>query len=153
MRAKTIVAGSLAAVVLVGALVSSARAQDTKVPQEKDVKATAIMTSLGPFREAVSIPIVLSGQVIEIAPGGQTGRQRHNVPSFIYVLEGTLVTNSEGGRVGVAGVQYHTAGQAYSDPVGIWHNHSAAGSQPVKYLLLLISTPGANATEKAKADE
>jgi quercetin dioxygenase-like cupin family protein len=139
--------------VLVGALVSSARAQDTKVPQEKDVKATAIMTSLGPFREAVSIPIVLSGQVIEIAPGGQTGRQRHNVPSFIYVLEGTLVTNSEGGRVGVAGVQYHTAGQAYSDPVGIWHNHSAAGSQPVKYLLLLISTPGANATEKAKADE
>ena len=153
MRTKTIVAGALAAVVLAGAPVSSARAQDSKVPQEKDVKSTAIVTSLGPFREAVSIPVLLSGQVIEIAPGGQTGRQRHNVPSFIYVLEGTLVTNSEGGRVGVAGVQYHAAGQAYSDPVGVWHNHSAAGSQPVKYLLLLISTPGANVTEKAKADE
>jgi quercetin dioxygenase-like cupin family protein len=153
MRTKTIVAGALAAVVLAGVLVSSAHAQDSKVPQEKDVKSTAIVTSLGPFREAVSIPVLLSGQVIEIAPGGQTGRQRHNVPSFIYVLEGTLVTNSEGGRVGVAGVQYHAAGQAYSDPVGVWHNHSAAGSQPVKYLLLLISTPGANVTEKAKADE
>jgi quercetin dioxygenase-like cupin family protein len=153
MRANTIVAGALAAVVLAGGLVSSARAQDQKVPQEKDVKATAIITSLGAFREAVSIPVVLSGQVIEIAPGGQTGRQRHSVPSFIYVLEGTLVTNSEGGRVGVAGVQYHSAGQAYSDPVGMWHNHSAAGSGPVKYLLLLISTPGGNVTEKAKADD
>ena len=152
MRAKIIVAGALAAVVLAGGL-GSAAGQDTKVPQEKDVKSTAIITSLGPFREAVSIPVVLSGQVIEIAPGGQTGRQRHNVPSFIYVLEGTLVTNSEGGRVGVAGVQYHSAGQAYSDPVGVWHNHSAAGSGPVKYLLLLISTPGGNVTEKAKGDE
>jgi len=153
MSAKTIVVSAMAGVVLAGALVSSARAQDTEVPQGKDVTSTAIMTSLGPFREAVNIPVVLSGQVVEIAPGGQTGRQRHNVPSFIYVLEGTLVTNSEGGRVGVAGVQYHSAGQAYSDPAGVWHNHTAAGSGPVKYLLLLISTPGATVTEKAKADE
>jgi len=130
-----------------------ASAQDTAVPQPKGVKSGPIITSLGPFREVVSVPVVLTGQTIELEPGGQTGRQRHNVPTFIYVLEGTLVTNSEGGRVGVGGVQYHAAGQAYSDPVGVWHNHSNPGATPVKYLLLFMSTPGGEITQKAGTDD
>ena len=78
-------------------------------------------------------PRAASGQTVEIEPARQTGRQRHLVPTFIYVLEGTLVTNSEGGRVGVAGAQYHAAGQSYS--IGrVWHNHSNPGPGPVKYL-------------------
>ena len=81
-------------------------------------------------------------------------RQRHSVPSYIYVLEGTLTTNSAGGPVGVAGAQYHAEGQSYMDAVNIWHNHSNTGQTPTRYLLLLISTPGAtNLTEKAKADD
>ena len=121
-------------------------------PQAKGVKASTLVTSFGGFREAVSIPVVLSGQTIEIEPGGQTGRQRHMVPTFIYVLDGTLVTNSDGGRVGVAGVQYHAAGQSYSDPAGVWHNHSNPGPAPVKYLLLFLSTPGGDLTQKAGDD-
>ena len=117
------------------------------VPQAKGVKASPLVTSLGGFKETVSIPVVLSGQTIELEPGGQTGRQRHLVPTFIYVLEGTLVTNSEGGRVGVAGAQYHAAGQSYSDPAGVWHNHSNPGPGPVKYLLLFLSTPGGDLTQ------
>jgi quercetin dioxygenase-like cupin family protein len=146
----------LAAVVLatlVLGLTASAPAQQSPVPQAKGVKSTSLITSLGAFREAVSIPVILTGQTIEIEPGGQTGRQRHQVPTFIYVLEGTLVTNSEGGRVGVSGVQYHAAGQSYSDPVGVWHNHSNPGSAPVKYLLLFLSTPGGEITQKAGADD
>ena len=146
----------LAAVVLatlVLGLTASAPAQQPPVPQAKGVKSTSLITSLGAFREAVSIPVILTGQTIEIEPGGQTGRQRHQVPTFIYVLEGTLVTNSEGGRVGVSGVQYHAAGQSYSDPVGVWHNHSNPGSAPVKYLLLFLSTPGGEITQKAGADD
>jgi quercetin dioxygenase-like cupin family protein len=122
------------------------------VPQAKGVKSSTLVTSLGGFRETVSIPVVLSGQTVEIEPGGQTGRQRHLVPTFIYVLDGTLVTNSEGGRVGVAGVQYHAAGQSYSDPAGVWHNHSNPGPAPVKYLLLFLSTPGGDLTQKASDD-
>jgi quercetin dioxygenase-like cupin family protein len=122
------------------------------VPQAKGVKSSTLITSLGGFKETVSIPVVLSGQTIEIEPGGQTGRQRHLVPTFIYVLDGTLVTNSEGGRVGVAGVQYHAAGQSYSDPAGVWHNHSNPGPGPVKYLLLFLSTPGGDITQKAGDD-
>lgn len=146
----------LAAVVLAIlalAFTAPATAQQPPVPQAKGVKSSNLMTSLGPFRESVSIPVILSGQTIEIEPGGQTGRQRHSVPTFIYVLEGTLVTNSEGGRVGVSGAQYHAAGQSYSDPAGVWHNHSNPGQTPVKYLLLFLSTPGGEITQKASADD
>jgi quercetin dioxygenase-like cupin family protein len=152
MITKTFVAVAVTLAVALGAGWAPASAQD-KAAGEKGVKATSLVTSLGPFRQMTSIPLVLTGQTIEIEPGGQTGRERHMVPSYVYVLEGTLVTNTEGGPVGVAGVQYHTAGQSYSDPVGVWHNYSNPGPGTVKYILLLIGTPGLTPTEKAKADE
>src|SRR5438132_1153324 len=143
MRTKTKTFGTLgvALVLVLGGWQGPAGAQD-KAAGEKGVKATNLVTSLGPFRQASSIPLVLTGQTVEIEPGGQTGRQRHLVPSYVYVLEGTLVTNTEGGPVGVAGVQYHAAGQSYSDPVGVWHNYSNPGPAPAKYLLQLVGTPG-----------
>jgi len=146
----TVLAAGLAFIVLAVPALAQAPAP---VPQPKGVKSSNLITSLGGFREVVSIPVVLTGQTLEIEPGGQTGRQRHTVPTFVYVLEGTLVTNSEGGRVGVGGVQYHAAGQSYSDPAGVWHNHSNPGPTPVKYLLLFLSTPGGEITQKAAADD
>jgi quercetin dioxygenase-like cupin family protein len=151
MRATGIAAVVVASLAVLG-LVGPTAAQDP-VPQPKGVKTSTLITSLGAFREPVNIPVILTGQTVEIEPGGQTGRQRHTVPTFIYVLEGTLVTNSEGGRVGVAGAQYHAPGQSYSDPAGVWHNHSNPGQTPVKYLLLFLSTPGGEITQKAGADD
>jgi quercetin dioxygenase-like cupin family protein len=130
-----------------------AHAQGGPVEKEKGVKSSNLVTSLGGFRGTANVPIVLTGQIVTIEPGGQTGRQRHSVPSYVYVLEGTLTTNSMGGPVGVAGVQYHAEGQSYMDAVGVWHNHTNTGQTPVKYLLLLISTPGASdLTQKAGDD-
>jgi quercetin dioxygenase-like cupin family protein len=131
----------------------TAHAQGGAIEKEMGVKASNLVTSLGGFRGTASVPIILTGQIVTIEPGGQTGRQRHSVPSYVYVLEGTLTTNSMGGPVGVAGVQYHTEGQSYMDAVGVWHNHTNTGQAPVKYLLLLISTPGASdLTQKAGDD-
>ena len=152
MRATGFAAVVIAGIAVLG-FVGPAAAQQPEVPQAKGVKSSNLVTSLGAFRQPVSIPVVLTGQTVEIEPGGQTGRQRHMVPTYIYVLEGTLVTNSEGGPVGVAGAQYHAAGQSYSDPVGVWHNHSNPGQTPVKYLLLFMSTPGGEITQKAGADD
>jgi quercetin dioxygenase-like cupin family protein len=146
------VAAVIACLTLIGFITPAQAQAPAPAPQAKGVKSSTLVTSLGGFKETVSIPVVLSGQTVEIEPGGQTGRQRHLVPTFIYVLEGTLVTNSEGGRVGVAGAQYHAAGQSYSDPAGVWHNHSNPGPGPVKYLLLFLSTPGGDLTQKAGED-
>ncbi len=140
----------LVAAALVASDVPTAAAQDDKVPQEKGVSEKPLATSLGTFNGAASIPLVLNGKVMEIAPGGQTGLIRHNVPDFVFVLQGTLTTDTKGGPVGTAGIQYTTAGQAYSDPPGVWHNYMNNGTTPVKYILLLISTPSQTLTEKAK---
>lgn len=161
MKLKPSVAIVVAALVFVGGARAQygggsgtpvADAQNSQSAMEKGVKAKNLVTSLGGFRGTGNIPIVLTGQTVEIEPGGQTGRQRHLVPSYIYVLEGTLTTNSEGGPVGVNGVQYHAAGQSYMDAPGVWHNHSNGGQAPVKYLLLLISTPGGPTTQKASSE-
>jgi len=131
----------------------AAQAQAAKPALPKGVKEKDLVTSLGGFRGAGTVPIVLTGKIVELEAGGQTGRQRHLVLSYIYVLEGTLTTTSEGGPVGVAGVQYHTKGQSYMDVVGVWHNHMNTGQTPVKYLLLLIGTPGGPTTEKASPED
>ena len=151
MRRTTLVTLIVGVVVLL--LASTGYAQEGPPEAEKGVKARNLVTSLGGFRGTANVPIVFTGQIVEIEPGGQTGRQRHNVASYIFVIEGTLVTNSYGGPIGTGGVQYHAAGQSYMDVPGIWHNHSNGGQTPVKYLLLLVSTPGAATTEKAKADD
>jgi quercetin dioxygenase-like cupin family protein len=136
----------------VGSPLSWAQAQEQPA-QPKGVKTTNLVTSLGGFRGTANIPIILTGQIVELEPGGQTGRERHLVPSYVYVLEGILTTDTEGGPTGVAGIQYHAAGQSYTDPVGIWHNYMNNGQTPAKYLLLLISTPGGATTQKAGADD
>jgi quercetin dioxygenase-like cupin family protein len=148
-----VLALSPAAAQYYGGTPSTAHAQEGPVEVEKGIKARNLVTSLGGFRGTATVPIVLTGQIIEIEPGGQTGRQRHIVPSYIFVLEGTLVTNSYGGPIGTGGVQYHAAGQSYMDAPGVWHNHMNSGQTPVKYLLLLISTPGGTLTEKAPKED
>src|SRR5713226_8752808 len=117
MRLKAAVAVLVALFIVVGGAQAQygalsapvAQAQDAKAMGEKGVTAKSLVTSLGGFRGTANVPVVLTGQ---------TGRQRHMVTSYIYVLEGTLTTNSEGGPIGVAGVQYHTEGQSYMDVPG-----------------------------------
>jgi len=93
-------------------------------------------------RIAASVPIVFTGQVVELAPGGQTGKQRTLVPSYVYVLEGVLTIDTEGGPTGVSGVQYHGTGHSYAPPPGLWFNAMNNGTTPARYLFLLVGTPG-----------
>src|SRR5258708_36277670 len=107
-------------VALVLALLAPADAQqptaDTKAA--KGVKARNLVTSLGGFSATVNAPILVTGQTIELEPGGHTGRQQFRVPTFIYVAEGILTTEYETGPVGIAGAQYHAAAQSYMDNGG-----------------------------------
>jgi quercetin dioxygenase-like cupin family protein len=128
-------------VALVAALPAArAEAQDTKTP--KEVKIRNLVTSLGGFSATVNTPVLVTGGTVEIAPGGHTGRQQFRVPTYIYVIEGTLTTEYEAGPVGIAGAQYHAAGQSFMDNGGWWHNHFNRSSKPVKYLMLHIAYPG-----------
>src|SRR2546425_7205308 len=130
-------------VALVLALLAPADAQqptaDTKAA--KGVKARNLVTSLGGFSATVNAPILLTGQTIELEPGGHSGRLQFRVPTFIYVVDGILTTEYETGPVGIAGAQYHAAGQSYMDNGGGGHNALNRAPKPVKYLILPIGSP------------
>jgi hypothetical protein len=134
---------SLALVValLVAPLAPAAAQQpDSKTP--KGVKARNLVTSLGGFSATVNAPLLLTGATVELEPGGRTGRQQFRVPTYIYVIEGILTTEYEAGPVGIAGAQYHAAGQSYMDNGGWWHNAFNRTEKPVKYLMLHVGYPG-----------
>ena len=119
-------------------------AQSQPAAEPKGVTVKGLVTSLGGFSATVSTPIFLTGATVELAPGGQTGRQEFRVPTYIYVIEGILVSEYESGPIGVKGTQYHAAGQSFMDNggVGWWHNLANRSEKPVKFLMLHIAYPG-----------
>ena len=132
-----------ASLVVVGLASLPAAAQDQKPPAEpKGVKVVGMVTSLGGFSATVNTPLLVTGATVELEPGGQTGKQQFRVPTYIYILEGVLVTDYEAGPVGTQGVQYHAAGQSFMDNGGWWHNHMNSSPKPVKYLMLHLGYPG-----------
>jgi len=84
-----------ASLLVIGIASPLASAQAQKPPEPKGVKVTGLVTSLGGFSATVNTPLLITGSTVELEPGGQTGKQQFRVPTFIYVLEGTLTTNYE----------------------------------------------------------
>jgi hypothetical protein len=134
--------------------IAPAAAQAGPPAQPKGMVSRGLVSSLGPIPSvAVAIPAALTGQVVELAPGGHTGKIRNVVPSFLYVVEGTLAINTEGGPIGVSGIQYHAEGQSYAGPTGLWYTVSNAGDKPARYLVLFVGAPGAKTMEEAKPED
>ena len=131
-----------ASLLVVGLMSLPAEAQAEKPAEPKGVAVRPLVTSLGGFSATVNAPLFVTGATVELEPGGQTGKQQFRVPTYIYVLEGVLVTDYEAGPVGTQGVQYHAAGQSFMDNGGWWHNHTNSSPKPVKYLMLHLGYPG-----------
>ena len=135
------VAASSLAISLAG---PPANAQDQKAAEPKGIKVKGLVTSLGAFSATVNTPILVTGSTVELEPGGQTGRQEFRVPTYIYVIEGVLITEYEAGPIGIKGTQYHAAGQSFMDSggAGWWHNLVNRSEKPVKFLILHLGYPG-----------
>ncbi|NRR30470.1 cupin domain-containing protein [Oxalobacteraceae bacterium] len=69
--------------------------------------------------------------IVEIAPGAQTGWHEHPVPSFAYVMEGTLEVTRGTGEVKVM-----HAGEVLPEVVSTLHNGRALEGKPVKLLVM-----------------
>jgi quercetin dioxygenase-like cupin family protein len=131
-----------------------ARAQDHQAAEPKGVTIKGLVASLGfpPFRATVNTPITISGATVEIEPGGQTGRERFAVPTYMYVIDGVVTTEYEAGPDGIRGAQYHTAGQSFVDPGGIWHNIKNGSPQKSKILFVYVGYPGSPTVQKPDAE-
>ena len=80
---------------------------------------------------------IVSHQV-EIAPKGETGRHKHPGPTYMYILEGTLIVESDDGTR-----KEYRVGQALVEDAETWFNNRNPGDTPTKFLGVLLSPKGA----------
>lgn len=89
----------------------------------------------------------VTGMLIEIAPGGETGWHLHPVPSFGMVLEGELeVTLKDGRRNRLK------AGDALAEVVNTAHNGRNVGTEAVKLVVFYAGSKGQPLSQKMPAD-
>lgn len=83
----------------------------------------------------------VTGMVVEIAPGGETGWHMHPVPSFAMVLEGELELRLKNGVV-----KRLQAGEALAEVVNTIHNGRNVGCVPVKLVVFYMGLDGQQQT-------
>lgn len=109
--------------------------------QSADVKATTVLKAQTSWD---GTPIVypqgkpeVTGMMIEIAPGGETGWHMHPVNSFGVLLEGELeVTLRNGAR------KQLQAGEALAEVANTSHNGRNIGPVPVKIVVFYVGEAG-----------
>jgi quercetin dioxygenase-like cupin family protein len=77
---------------------------------------------------------------VEYAPGASSGKHRHHAHTFVYVLEGAIVMQVEGGEAVTLG-----PGQTfYESPQDIHSvSRNASDSHPAKFLVFFVKEKGA----------
>lgn len=114
--------------VLLGLMTSSSVAQAAEVTQllTKDLPES-------PGKEVLMI-------TVEKPPGGSDPIHRHNAHGFIYVLEGSIVMQVEGGKEVTL-----TPGQTFYESPSDVHvvGRNASSTKPVKFLVVLVKDKGA----------
>lgn len=78
--------------------------------------------------------------LVEYAPGGADTAHRHNAYAFVYVLEGSVVMQVQGGKEITLG-----PGQTFSETPTDIHTvaRNASATQPAKFLAFFVKEKGA----------
>ena len=84
---------------------------------------------------------------VEYPPGASSSKHRHNAHTFVYVLEGSIVMQVEGGKEVTLG-----PGQTFYESPDDIHSVSknASDSQPAKFLVFFVKDKGAPASIPVK---
>jgi len=116
----------------------------------KGFKTTPVLKSTQTASN-MKIEYVKSGQaevvsvIGELEPGGQTARHQHPVPVFVYVLEGTITVQADGGTP-----REYTPGKAFIEDVNHWHQAFNKGTTPAKILVVFMGEEGKPTTINAQ---
>jgi quercetin dioxygenase-like cupin family protein len=84
---------------------------------------------------------------VEYPPGASSSKHRHNAHTFVYVLEGSIVMQVEGGQETTLG-----PGQTFYESPDDVHSVSknASDSKPAKFLVFFVKDKGAPASVPVK---
>jgi len=103
-------------------------------------QATAVLQSSTTGGQPIQFPLFrneITALRAELAPGGQTGRHMHPVPTFVYVLEGELTVEADG-----QGTKVHKAGDAFLEVVNTWHNGINRTNAATRFLVVFSGEQG-----------
>jgi quercetin dioxygenase-like cupin family protein len=81
----------------------------------------------------------------ELEPGGRTPLHQHPVPVYVYVLDGTLTVQTQGGEA-----REYKTGQAFLEDVNVLHQAFNKGATPAKILVVFLGEEGKPTTITAK---
>ena len=145
---KRLVIASLSILFLVTAVAAQQSSPDQALPQ--GFKVTPVLKS-GQTASKMPIEYPKTGKaeivsvIGELEPGGRTALHQHPIPVFVYVLEGTLTVQAQGGQP-----REYAAGQAFVEDVNHWHQAFNKGSTPVKILVVFAGEEGKPTSVNAK---
>jgi quercetin dioxygenase-like cupin family protein len=82
-------------------------------------------------------------EIVDFAPGEASQPHRHNADLFVYVLEGSVVTQVKGGSPQTV----HAGGVFYESPTDLHLvSRNASKTQPAKLLVFYVKVKGAPPT-------
>jgi quercetin dioxygenase-like cupin family protein len=90
----------------------------------------------------------ITGLLIEIAPGGETGWHSHPAPSFGMILEGSLDVTLIDGRV-----KHLEKGDTLLEVVNTAHNGKNNGTTPLKFIVFYAGAEGQKLSVKESGKE
>jgi quercetin dioxygenase-like cupin family protein len=112
------------------------------VAAQVNFKATPVLqsgatASGAPFAYPKTDSAEVTALLLEIGPGGETGRHMHPNPAFVYVLEGAIEVDMDGGMA-----HTYKAGDSFLEVLNTWHNGKNKGTTPAKVLVVFSGVKG-----------
>jgi quercetin dioxygenase-like cupin family protein len=125
---------------------SSASGQDDQaLPSGFETQAVLKSTKTADG-DPLQLPTAGQAEIVSVIgtlePGGRTARHKHPVPVFVYLLEGDLEVQTEGGEP-----RQYKPGDAFLESVDRWHQAFNNGSSPTKLLVVFIGEEGKPTTQ------
>ena len=118
--------------------------RSSAAPPEQ-LKRTALMTQELPALDGGNLEVTV--QQLEYVPGGTSDAHRHNGCTFVYVLEGAVVTKIDDGPEKI-----YKPGEMFYEPPLHLHavSRNASASEPAKFLVFRVIEKGKPATVPAQ---
>jgi quercetin dioxygenase-like cupin family protein len=148
MRHVAIITLAILVLVTAGTAQQSATGTQSALPQ--GFKTTPVLKSTQ-TASSMKLEYAKGGQaevvsvIGELEPGGRTARHQHPVPVFVYVLEGTITVQADGGPE-----REYAPGKAFLEDVNHWHQAFNKGTAPAKILVVFLGEEGKPTTVNAQ---
>lgn len=109
------------------------------------LKRTSLMTQELPALDGANLEVTV--QQLEYAPGATSDAHRHNGCTFVYVLEGAVVTKIDDGPE-----KTYKPGEMFYEPPLHLHavSRNASSAAPAKFLVFRVIEKGKPATVPAQ---